>query len=139
MPYKDHERKRQWEREHREQRNAGRRKSMSSHSPAPSGVDSPLADPNSPQVSLASVSVATGVMMGLALLLTVLIVIWRFGSSPEPAARRACLSRATQGSRILQNGARVGRLRRRHRDGCGRWNPERRGNTACLLGFGCVW
>jgi len=33
MPYKDPERKRQWEREHREERNAQRRKSVASKAP----------------------------------------------------------------------------------------------------------
>jgi hypothetical protein len=86
MPYKDPERKRQWEREHREIRNAGRRKSTSVHSTQALDVDAPLSDPNSAEVSQPSVNVAGGLMIGLAFLLTVLIVIWRFGSSPEPTA-----------------------------------------------------
>jgi hypothetical protein len=86
MPYKDPERKRQWESEHREERNARRRKSTSVHSPEPLCADAPLSDPNSVQVPLTSANVAIGVMIGLAFLLTVLIVIWRFGSSPEPTA-----------------------------------------------------
>ena len=85
MPYKDPERKRQWEREHRHERNVRRRKSMSIHSRQASDVDAPLS-PNSVQVFQPSVNVAGGVMIGLAFLLTVLIVIWRFGISTEPAA-----------------------------------------------------
>jgi hypothetical protein len=54
MPYKDPERKRQWEREHREERNARRRKSISSRSPEPSSIDAPLTDPNSVQTPLTS-------------------------------------------------------------------------------------
>ena len=86
MPYKDSERKRQWEREHREERNARRRKSTSSCSPEPSGVDAPQPHPNSAQVPLTSMNVAIGVMMGLAFLLTVLIAKWRFASSTDPVA-----------------------------------------------------
>jgi len=86
MPYKNPEHKRQWEREHREERNARRRKSMSSYSPEPSGIDAPLPDPNSAQVPLASMNVAIGGMIGLAFLLTVLIVMWRFGRSTDPVA-----------------------------------------------------
>ena len=86
MPYKDSERKRQWEREHREERNARRRKSMSSRSPAPSGVDATLHDPNSTQVPLTTMNVAIGLMMGLAFLLTVLIAMWGFATSTDPVA-----------------------------------------------------
>jgi hypothetical protein len=86
MPYKNPEHKRQWEREHREERNARRRKSMSSYSPEPSSIDAPLPDPNSAQVPLASMNFAIGGMMGLAFLLTVLIVMWRFGSNTDPVA-----------------------------------------------------
>ena len=87
MPYKDPERKRQWEREHREERNARRRKSLSRSSPENSDIDAPLPDPKSTQVPLNSVNVATGVMMmGLAFLLTKFILMWRFGSSTRPVA-----------------------------------------------------
>jgi len=77
MPYKDPQRKRQWEREHREERNARRRKSSSSHLLEPSGIDSPLPDPKLAQISLIRVSVATGVILGLGLLLTMLILMRR--------------------------------------------------------------
>jgi hypothetical protein len=80
MPYKDPERKRQWEREHRDERNARRRRSSSNNLPEPSAVDAPLPDRNSAQVPLSSVSFATGVM-GLALLLTVLFFLRRLGSA----------------------------------------------------------
>ena len=82
MPYKDPDRKRQWERDHRDERNARRRRSSSSnHLPEPSALDAPLPDRNSGQVPLSSLSVATGVMMGLALLLPVLFLLLRLGSS----------------------------------------------------------
>ncbi len=86
MPYKDPEHKRQWEQDHREERNARRRKSMSRRSPEPLGINAPLPDPNSAQVPLTNMHVTLGGMMGLAFLLTVLIVIWRFGSSAHPVA-----------------------------------------------------
>lgn len=84
MPYKDPEGKRQWEREHREERNARRRKSISSRSPESSSIDAPLTDPNSVQTPLTSTVIAIGAMMGLAFLLTVFIVIWRLGGSTDP-------------------------------------------------------
>jgi hypothetical protein len=86
MPYKDQERKRQWERDHREERNARRRKSISSHSSEPLDTDAPLPDPNCAQVPLTNTHVAIGGMMGLTFLLTVLIVIWRLGTSAHPVA-----------------------------------------------------
>ena len=82
MPYKDPERKRQWEREHREERNARRRRFSSNDLSEPSAIDAPLPDRDSTQAPLSSVSVATGVM-GLALLLTVLVLLWRLGSSRD--------------------------------------------------------
>jgi len=45
MPYKDPERKRQWEKEHREQRNERRRRPSSVGFPDPSRVEAPLPDP----------------------------------------------------------------------------------------------
>jgi len=63
MPYKDPELKRQWEREHREERNARRRKFSSKSEP--SNLDTPLPDPNSAQLTLSSMSVATGIMRDL--------------------------------------------------------------------------
>ena len=84
MPYKDHERKRQWEREHRQERNALRRRSLTNHSPEPSGIVVPLVDSNPAQAPVTSTNVAIGAMMGLALLLTVFIVIWRLGGSTDP-------------------------------------------------------
>jgi hypothetical protein len=86
MPYKDPECKHQWERDPREERNARRRKSISSHSPEPLDTDAPLPDPNSAQAPLTSTNVVIGGIMGLAFLLTVLIIIWRFGSSAHPVA-----------------------------------------------------
>jgi hypothetical protein len=80
MPYKDPERKRQWEKEHREERNARRRKSTSNYSSEPPGID-----PNSAQAPLTGMSVAIGGIMGFVFLLTAIILMWRFGSSADPA------------------------------------------------------
>lgn len=73
MPYNNPEHKRQWERDHREERNARRRKSMSRHLPDPLGNSPPSSDRNSAQAPLTNTHVAIGGMMGLAFLLTVLI------------------------------------------------------------------
>jgi hypothetical protein len=86
MPYKDPRRKRQWEREHREERNARRRKSLSSQPPESSGIAIPLPDPNSAQVPVTNMNVAIGGMLGLAFLLAVFITIWRLGSPTDPVA-----------------------------------------------------
>ncbi len=59
---------------------------MSRHAPDLSGVHVPLPDPSSAQVTATSTNVVFGGMMGLAFLLTVLIVIWRFRSSAHPVA-----------------------------------------------------
>jgi hypothetical protein len=55
---------------------------VSSNSPGPSGTDAPLPDPNSTQIPVTSMSVAIGMMIGLAFL--VLILMRRFGSSTDP-------------------------------------------------------
>jgi hypothetical protein len=68
MPYKDPERKRQWEREHREQRNERRRTSHPAVSSELSSVEMPMPDPGSDQGSqgiwiLLGLAVATGVVL----------------------------------------------------------------------------
>ena len=59
---------------------------MSSDSPEASAADTPSPDPDSIQVPLSNTHVALGRMMGLAFLLTLLIVIWRLGSSTHSVA-----------------------------------------------------
>lgn len=70
MPYKDPERKRQWERDHREERNARRRGSVSNYPPDPCGVQVPLpdriADDSSDDAKMI-VGVVTGVVVVLFL------------------------------------------------------------------------
>lgn len=69
MPYKDPERKRQWEREHREQRNAARRNKPLPTASGQSAVPKPRPSPISTQQSddgwkvLASIAVGIGVIL----------------------------------------------------------------------------
>ena len=74
MSYKDPERKRQWEREHREQRNAARRKQPLPPGSGQYATPKPTRDPISTQQSgdgwkvLASIALGIGVvLLGLAL------------------------------------------------------------------------
>jgi len=68
MPYKDQERKRQWEREHREQRNARRRELRLTTQPilTPKAAPDPL--PNQPPTSGWKIFVGLAVGLGIALL-----------------------------------------------------------------------
>jgi ferric-dicitrate binding protein FerR (iron transport regulator) len=69
MPYKDPERKRQWEREHREQRNAARRKQRMTEGSGQRVIPRLMADPDSSQQSgngwkaLASIAIGIGVVL----------------------------------------------------------------------------
>jgi len=84
MPYKDPERKRQWEQEHREKRNARRRRAASKS--ASDFVYDDALTPNSialpPHGSV--LNVVVGPLMGIVFFLALLIVIRRLGSSPTP-------------------------------------------------------
>jgi len=82
MPYKDPERKRQWEREHREQRNARRRAPGLAVADG-SRSEIPMPDPVSDQKS-ESANMIAGLVMGFAFLLILLLAGWRFHSVPEP-------------------------------------------------------
>ena len=61
------------------------------------GTDAPSPDPNSSQVPLSSVSVATGVTMVLALLLTVLFYYCSVWVAPQADSRVPDLKIAPQG------------------------------------------
>jgi hypothetical protein len=63
MPYKDPERKRQWEREHREQRNARRRREYLV------ARSKPAHDPPSDQKPKSGLKVLTGLAVGLGVVL----------------------------------------------------------------------
>jgi hypothetical protein len=70
MPYKDPERKRQWEREHREHRNARRRMGAQMKfivsNPAPDPIPDQL--PNGAWLVVAAIGIALVVAVGLSLL-----------------------------------------------------------------------
>jgi len=75
MPYKDPERKRRWEQEHREQRNARRRKTVR--------VSADLS-PNAEAVQARTgVNVAFGVVAGLSFLLILLFAGLRLRDLPK--------------------------------------------------------
>lgn len=67
MPYKDPERKLQWEREHREERNARRRRPISSSALGLSHDDAPMPRSIAVQTPGTGVKVTVGVLMGLSL------------------------------------------------------------------------
>ena len=77
MPYKDRERKRQWEREHREQRNARRRTPHLAVHPEPSSVEVPMPDPISGQEREPGVNMVVFLAMEFMLLLLMLFTGWR--------------------------------------------------------------
>jgi hypothetical protein len=88
MPYKDPERKRQWEREHREQRNARRRRSVfPTH--MPSSVTRPAPDPVSHQGSGSAWEVMAGIIVFALAVGIALFAAWSGASgsdfdSPKP-------------------------------------------------------
>ena len=69
MPYRDPERKRQWEREHREQRNAARRKQPLPPRSGQYAVPKPTPDPSSTQQSGDGWKVLGAVVIGLGIAL----------------------------------------------------------------------
>jgi hypothetical protein len=64
MPYKDPERKRQWEQEHREQRNARRRKTIVSSALHPWDHDAQRRNPTAIQAPASGMVVPVGVRLG---------------------------------------------------------------------------
>jgi hypothetical protein len=83
MPYKDPERKRQWEQEHREERNSRRR--MTHRASEGDRIESPV--PNtSADHGTQNVNLFMGLAIGIASLLVVTFAMWRFVSSPDPVA-----------------------------------------------------
>jgi hypothetical protein len=80
MPYKDPERKRQWEREHREERNARRRRPVFPAHMTPN-VPKPAPDPISNQEPGSAWEVMAGmIVVALAVGIT-LLMSWRTGAS----------------------------------------------------------
>src|SRR5262249_54227547 len=84
MPYKDPEHKRQWEREHREERNARRRKTIISRALDPSHDDAPRHNPIEVQAPGTGVIVTVVAVVGLSFFLVLLFARWRFRNLPEP-------------------------------------------------------
>ena len=76
MPYKDPERKRQWEREHREQRNTKRRINM--RSPGKESFETMKADQLPGEKSGESVNRTTISNIGCAFILAALLAQWCF-------------------------------------------------------------
>jgi hypothetical protein len=77
MPYKDPERKRQWEREHREERNARRRRTFAVAGQL--AIKTQLPDPTSDEQQPASVAMIAGV----AMLLMTLLGMWLLRTAAE--------------------------------------------------------
>jgi hypothetical protein len=81
MPYKDPERKRQWEREHREERNARRRRSVfPAHMPSSAARSAP--DPISHQEALSAWEVIAGIIV-FALAVGIALLAARYSSTRE--------------------------------------------------------
>ena len=91
MPYKDPERKRQWEREHREQRNARRRKPYASSTIESS--DAPTPDSYDEQSDI-RVNMIAALVVALASVVILLLAAWRLRRAREVGSPRiACLHR----------------------------------------------
>ena len=72
MPYKDPERKRQWEREHREQRNARRRIAYRASEPGERQRLGPIPAKRPPEET----AIVVGLIVAVASVLVVLFVVW---------------------------------------------------------------
>ena len=86
MPYKNPERKRQWEREHREQRNARRRMQHVSARSGPQSIAKPSLDPVSDQKSQDTWKTILGWAIGIGVVLLAAIGgVNPHMSSPRPS------------------------------------------------------
>ena len=84
MPYKDPEHKRQWEREHREERNARRRRRPLLCTESTRGrVETPLSDAVLDQNSETVMKTVTATVLGLAFIALLLLTGWRFRGLPD--------------------------------------------------------
>ena len=81
MPYKDPERKRQWEREHREQRNERRRSARPAVHSEPSSLGMSMPDPASDEESQG----AWIVLLGLAVAIGVVLLAAFAGVASVPS------------------------------------------------------
>jgi hypothetical protein len=80
MPYKDSERKRQWEREHREERNARRRRPVFPAHMTPN-VPKPAPDPISHQEPGSAWNAMAGIIVFALAVGIALLTAWRSGAS----------------------------------------------------------
>ena len=85
MPYKDPERKRQWEQEHREQRNARRRTLQLAVSPGGSRYETPLSDPITNERSDSGANLIPVLVIGFTFLVMLLVAGWRLSNILEPS------------------------------------------------------
>jgi len=84
MPYKDPERKRQWEREHREQRNARRRTLQLAVSPRRSRYETSMSDPITDERSDSGANLIPVLIIGFTFLVMLLVAGWLFSGFLEP-------------------------------------------------------
>lgn len=84
MPYKDPERKRQWEREHREQRNARRRTLQLAVLPSGPRSETPMSDPITDERSDPGANLIPVLVIGFTFLVILLVAGWRFFGILEP-------------------------------------------------------
>jgi len=83
MPYKDPGRQRQWEREHREQRNARRRTRGLTVAPYRSRPETRTPDPIANREPGTSVNMVALLIMAFTFVLVLLFAGWRFRVGPE--------------------------------------------------------
>ena len=84
MPYKDPEHKRQWEREHREQRNARRRTPRVAVSPIGPRYETSMSDPITDERSDSRANLIPVLVIGFTFLVMLLVAGWRFFGILEP-------------------------------------------------------
>lgn len=90
MPYKDPERKRQWEREHREERNARRRRSVfPAHTP--SSAARPAPDPISPQEPGSAWEIMAGIIVFALAVGIALFAAWNKSGAGSDSAKPSFL------------------------------------------------
>jgi hypothetical protein len=85
MPYRDPERKRQWEREHREQRNAQRRRLQLAISIIGSRYGTPMSDAITDERPDSVANLIPILAIGFTFLVILLVAGWRFSAILEPS------------------------------------------------------
>ena len=86
MPYKDPEQKRQWERDHREERNARRRTSAPVRATGQTDVEHPIPSRIADQRKKTAGNIVA-LLMGIAFLFTMLLVAWRSRGLADPSGQ----------------------------------------------------